>query len=166
MSIVSKYDFIGEYYVPQTQYDDLDTFIKDYEAMYLLKLLGAELYNLFISDLDANTIQKPQNQIYLDIFDPFNKDESKCIVSSKGIRKMLVMFIYFHYIRETQLTNTATGTTKNRPELAVMASYKNNIIKSFNEANNTAKAIQWFICKNSDIYPNYNGQYFDNLGLL
>ena len=162
MSIVVSTDFKGEYNVSKNCYDQIDTYIEKYEKKYLLKLLGAELYALFIADLTVSDPQIPQTTRFLDIFNSFAKDESNCIIESEGIRKMLTQLIYFHYVRENQVINTAGGTVSNSVELGKPASFKGNIVQSYNEGVNNSHSIQWFICDNSTVYPEENIQLLQN----
>ena len=166
MAIVLKSDFVGAYFISQTLYDSLDTFIEKFEKQYLLQMLGAELYKLFIADLNTATPRVPLTQIYLDIFNEFLVDNDTNVIASDGIRKMLIQFIYFEYIRETQLKNTANGTVQNAAELGVMRSWENNIVTSYNEGVTNTRAIQWYICENETSYPTYNGQQIKNIGIL
>jgi len=163
MSIVVNTDFTGEYNISKNCYDQIDFYIEKYEKKYLLKLLGAELYDLFISDLTVSDPQVPQTQRFLDIFNSFNIDESSCVVTSEGIRKMLTQLIYFHYVRENQVINTAGGTVSNSVELGLPASFKGNIVQAFNEGVDNSHSIQWFICDKSDIYPEENIQLLENI---
>jgi len=163
MSIVVNTDFTGEYNISKNCYDQIDFYIEKYEKKYLLKLLGAELYDLFIADLTVSDPQVPQTQRFLDIFNSFNIDESSCVVTSEGIRKMLTQLIYFHYVRENQVINTAGGTVSNSVELGLPASFKGNIVQAFNEGVDNSHSIQWFICDKSDIYPEENIQLLENI---
>jgi hypothetical protein len=158
MSIVVNTDFKGEYNVSKNCYDQIDFYIEKYEKKYLLKLLGAELYDLFIADLTVSDPQVPQTQRFLDIFNEFAIDENYHIVYSQGIRKMLTQLIYFHYVRENQVVNSATGTVSSNVELGLNASFKGNIVQAFNEAVENSHSIQWFICDNPTIYPEENIQ--------
>ena len=162
MSIVVNTDFTGEYNISKNCYDQIDFYIEKYEKKYLLKLLGAELYDLFISDLTVSDPQVPQTQRFLDIFNSFNIDESSCVVTSEGIRKMLTQLIYFHYVRENQVINTAGGTVSNSVELGLPASFKGNIVQAYNEGVDNSHAIQWYICDNSTDYPEENIQLLEN----
>ena len=163
MSIVVNTDFRGEYNVSKTCYDQIDFYIEKYEKKYLVKLLGAELYGLFIADLTVSDPQVPQTQRFLDIFNVFNVDNSRYVVTSEGIRRMLTQLIYFHYVRENQVINTAGGTVSNSVELGLPASFKGNIVQAFNEGVDNSHSIQWFICDNSTIYPEENIQVLENI---
>jgi hypothetical protein len=163
MSIVVNTDFTGEYNISKNCYDQIDFYIEKYEKKYLLGLLGAELYTLFIADLTATNPQIPQTTRFLDIFNSFNIDESVCIITSEGIRKMLTQLIYFHYLRENQVQNTSGGTVRNAVELGTNASFMGNEVQSYNQGVNNSHAIQWFICDKSDIYPEENIQLLENI---
>lgn len=158
MSIVVKTDFKGEYNISKTCYDQLDFYIEKYERYYLTRLLGAELYDLFISDLTVTDPQAPQTARFLNIFNEFNIDDNSCLYYSEGIREMLVQFIYFHYVRETQTENTAGGTVTNSVELGVNAKFKGNIVQVYNQAIDNSHSIQWYICENESDYPEENMQ--------
>tara|TARA_R110001632_G_C11291678_1_gene412907 strand:- start:542 stop:1042 length:501 start_codon:yes stop_codon:yes gene_type:complete len=162
MSIVVNTDFKGEYNISKNCYDQIDSYIEEYEKKYLLKLLGAELYALFIADLTVTEPQVPQTTRFLDIFNSFAKDESNCIIESEGMRKMLTQLIYFHYVRENQVINTAGGTVSNSVELGLNASFKGNIVQVYNQGINNSHSIQWYICDNLTVYPEENIQILQN----
>ena len=161
MSIVVKTDFKGEYNTSKTCYDQLDFYIEKYENYYLVRLLGSELYNLLISDLTATDPQVPQTTKFLNVFNPFSIDEHSYLYYSEGIRKMLVQFIYFHYVRENQVINSASGTVTNSVELGVNAKFMGNIVQVYNQGVKNACAIQWYINENELEYPEENMQPFE-----
>jgi hypothetical protein len=162
MSIVVNTDFTGEYNVSKTCYDQIDFYIEKYEKKYLVKLLGAELYSLFIADLTATDPQVPQSTRFLNIFNSFDIDDNSCVVTSEGIRRMLTQLIYFHYVRENQVINTAGGTVSNSVELGLPASFKGNIVQAYNQGVDNSHAIQWYICDDLTIYPEENIQILEN----
>ena len=163
MPIVSKSDFVGEYSVSKTSYDQLDWYIEKYEKKYLQKILGAELYGLFKDDLTVTDPQVPQAPRFLDIFEPFAIDDDNYVVDSDGIKKMLVQFIYFHYVRELQSENSASGTVTNSVELGINAKYEGNIVTVFNEAVDNSHAIQWYIYDRKTEFPEENMQIIQNI---
>jgi len=161
MSIVVKTDFKGEYNISKTCYDQLDFYIEKYEHYYLVRLLGAELYTFLISDLTATDPQVPQTTRFLNIFTAFSIDAHSCLYYSDGIREMLVQFIYFHYVRENQVINSASGTVTNSVELGVNAKFMGNIVQVYNQGVKNACAIQWYINENELEYPEENMQPFE-----
>lgn len=98
-------DFTGKYKISKNCYDEevLQSYIDQYEDLFMCKLLGSDLYELFKADLDINNV--PQSAIYLLIYNAFCKDlntysglnhwysNSNCLIQSQGILTMLKGFI-------------------------------------------------------------------------
>ena len=78
--------------------DKIQAYIDRYEESYLVQLLGVELYNLFIADLDVSNV--PQASRFVKIFNPFNEQVAFSLMMSKGIKDMLMGFIYFEYLKD------------------------------------------------------------------
>lgn len=156
MSILTTSDFKqGEYSLSLDQYTELDTYIAKYEKFYLLRLLGADLYALFIADLVSGV---PQTQRFIDIFNAFQEDSKPCLMISEGIKEMLKAFIYFHYSRETVYQKTPTGAVIPNPEVSTNLGYNGfNLVTAYNKGVETFNVIQWFMLDGND-YPEYNGQ--------
>jgi hypothetical protein len=159
--LVDNTDFSsGKYKIAQGSFSDLTSYIDKYESIYLRRLLGVELYNLFENDVDSNTKQ-PVTQKFIDIFDPISEDDDSEIRISEGMKEMLKGFIYFEYVRSQKFKNTVSGTVVNQPENAKDAQFSNtHIYNIYNEAVLSADTIQWYINENSSVYPEYNGQEF------
>lgn len=159
MAIVQTSDFVGEYKVSQSRFSELATYITKYEKHYLVRMLGADLYDLFIADLTLPTPQTPQTAPYQALFNAFETDDNDRIYISEGIKKMLIMFIYFHYIRDMAHQNTVTGTVTNVNENSSTPLYNGfNLVEAMNTGVETYNNIQWYIDENSATYPDYNGQ--------
>ena len=162
MGLVQTTDFIGEYKVSQSVYGDLSLYIEKYEKHYLMNLMGADLYNLFVADLTATTPQVPQTQRFLDIYNSFDIDKDSCIRSSEGMVKMLVQFIYFHYVRDTNYEQTDSGVMRTVSEVSSILPYNGyNLIESYNQGVKNYKEIQWFICDYTSVYPEENVQLLE-----
>lgn len=159
MSIVQTSDFTGEYAIAEDCFTDLSPYITKYEEFYLVRMLGAELYKLFIADLTVTTPQVPQTQRFIDIFDPFQIDDDSWVKVSEGIKTMLVQFIYFHFLRDQPNKNTTGGTIRTVSSLGENLGYDGfNLIQAYNEGVKNYHAIQWFICDNEEDYEEENIQ--------
>ena len=161
MAILQESDFAsGEYCISTNRHDnDLAEYITTYEKHFLLRLLGAELYGLFIADLTAPTPQVPQTQRFIDIFDPFEIDDNSCLHISEGIKEMLKQFVYFYYNRDKAFYNSASGFVRNDNENATNLNYNApKLVNVYNEGINNYKEIQWYICDNDETYPEENTQ--------
>ena len=167
MAIVQTTDFTGQYKIPKTCYTELSTYFAKYEKQYLVRLLGAELYDLFIADLTAGPGQVPQTQRFIDLFDPFQTDEDHCVICSEGIKKMLIQFIYFEYMRESRYGQTVSGAVQVKSSVADVLPFKGwNLERSYNEGVGNYHAIQWYICDNDDVYPEENTQRIEYIAHL
>ncbi len=137
---------------------NLLVYITDFEKNYLQELLGCDLYDLYVADLDGQG--NPQTQRFIDIYDEFCIDEDDCGIQwkSEGIFQMTKEFVYWEYVRNQPVTNTSTGDVANQNEVSrETSSSETRIYRTYNEAINTYRAIQWFICDNETVYPEYNG---------
>jgi hypothetical protein len=146
----------GEYKVPQNCFDSIQSYIDKYEKHYLLRLLGADLYDLFVADL-VNGV--PVDPIYLAIFNEFRIDETGCIRISEGIKEMLLQFCYFHIIRDLGVKKGIGGVGTYQDEVANTGYNGFNIVEAYNEGVDNWLNIQWFICENDADYPEYNGEH-------
>ncbi len=158
MGIVVNSDFVGKYALNLNQYniDKIDLYIEKYEKYYLSQMLGAELYALFIADLDVNN--EPQTPIYENIFNSFIRDYNSTVSTSNGIKEMLLGFIFYHITSDMVVNQTSIGGTKTKNENSTVMGKNASITTRFNEAVDTYKAIQCYILDNSVDYTTFNGQ--------
>lgn len=146
----------GQTKIAQGNYTDLGSYLNRYEQDYLVNLLGVDLYALFAAQVTSYTVAAG---IYKDLYDPFKVDEGNLIIESKGMLEMLKGFMYFEYMRKSQIKNTAFGAVKQVSEVSRESAYTEfNIYAAYNESINTYNAIQWYIKNNDTVYPSYNGQ--------
>lgn len=157
-NILTPDDFgSGEYKVPQNCFDSIQPYIDKYEKLYLTRVLGAELYDLFIADLVSGV---PVTAIYLSLFDEFRTDESGCIRIYEGMKEMLKQYCYYHIIRDIGVKKGIGGVGKYQNEVAEVGYKGFNIVEAYNEGVDNTNALQWFICENDTDYPTYNGEHF------
>ena len=164
MSILIPSNFTGnEYAIPKDCFTSLQPYIDKYERYYLTRLLGAELYNLFIADLTAlPSPQVPQDAIYLSLFNEFSIDDNECIYISEGMIEMLKQFVYFHFMRDMSNHKKIAGVYRTNIETGTNLGYNGyNLVESYNQGVTNYKNIQWFICENDGDYPTENIQHLD-----
>ena len=158
MSIIQISDFKGEYKIATDCFSDLSDYITTYEKYYLVRLLGADLYNLFIADLTPTTPQIPQTARFLNIFNPFDIDKDNSLYTSEGIKQTLIQLIYFHITRDIPNAKTASGTVRMANESSENNPYNGfNLTESYNKGIENYTTITWYICDNDQDYPEYNG---------
>jgi len=155
--LLTNTDFVGEYAIPQNQYtkDDLNSFIDRYERSYLYKLLGVELGNLFIADLVAKV---PQSAEYLAIYNEFAEDYNYGALISRGMKDMMLRFVYFEYVRTQKYNVSITGVVQTNGTNSTPAKYDSHwITRVYNDGVDTANAIQCYIEDNSTDYSTFKG---------
>jgi len=149
----------NEYSLPTKKYGDYQSYLDKYEKKFLVDLLGAELYGLFIADLVSGV---PQTQRFIDIYDPFDIDDDSCVRRSEGMKLATMQYVYFYAVRDSPVKKTNTGVVFNDNENSTGPSYSGfNIVEAYNESVKNAKEIQWYICDNDEDYPEENVQLFE-----
>ena len=141
--ILVKSDFVGKYELAKSINDGIDTVLSQYEEIYLIDLLGYELAQLFISDLTNHIPVTPR---FVTIFNQLNDE----YIRSRGIKQMMLGFIYFEYQRVNQNKSTNVGQVVNNTEVSSRASNV-NWFQKYNESINDFRSIQRYIIKNKDI---------------
>lgn len=165
--LVELKDFKGEFSIVANAYteEDHQVYLDKYERIYLIRLLGAELYKLLIADL--NTSGVPQSTRFLNIYNPFEIDKNCQVWVSEGLKQMIIAFVSYHIIRDSDYLKTLAGNTSNVSDNSEKISQvKAKVWEYFNKGVDTVWAIQWFICDNKADYPEFNGQNFDKISWL
>lgn len=155
MAYITVEDFVNKFEIHTIGIDDekLTAYIDRYEAIYLIEMLGKELYDLFIAGVTAGT------PIYITLYNPF-VEQINCgeILNSRGVEDMLLGFTYFEYQRDAKVQQTSIGTVKMKSENSERAGNLNtNIFGRYNESIDTYKAIQQYILENISTYPTFRG---------
>ena len=151
--LITKSDFVGQFAIPKTVNDNIDSFILDYEEQYLIDLLGVELFDLFQADL-VNRI--PQTNIYLAIYNKFTEAIGSFVYSSIGMKNMVLGYLYFEITRDNNTKNTSSGQVNNVIETSVRSGNA-MLFKKHNDSIKTHKVIQTYILDNLDVYPTFKG---------
>ena len=142
---------------------EVDGAIDTYEQQLIYELLGVELAELFI----ANVIDHaPTEERFVDIFESWFKEIDETLIKSIGMKQMLVWWVFFFYVREQSQDNSIQGNVQNQGSINYDSkmSYA-TLVKNYNTAIQTFKAIQTFIESNLSIYPEYKGVCKEYIGL-
>jgi hypothetical protein len=154
--IVSIGDFTGKYELHTGIYDQskITAYIAKYEPRYMRELLGAQLYEDFVSDIDQQS-NEPKSPNFQTLYNPFAVDVNLYrILESEGIKEMLIGFLYFEYIKDTSNTITPFGNTVSRSELSKLAtSLQSLMYNRYNESVRTFMAIREYIVLNWNDFP-------------
>jgi hypothetical protein len=158
--IVTIEDFIGKYELSTGMYDTekLQEYIDKYEPLYLIHLLGADLYAEFKADLILGG-GIPTEQRFLFVLEPFNYDYNFDILISQGMKSLLLGCIYFEYLKDLSNQVTIAGNIKPIGENSINTSTLNTMMYGrYNDGIKTYRTIQYYICvvKPED-YDGFNG---------
>lgn len=140
----------------------ITSYILRYEEQYLIDLLGVELFNLFKADI-ASPPNPPASPIYAALYDPIRQDDGTCIRISRGMKDMVMGFLWWEYMRDAKFRQALTGMFVDKSENSREAPFDEyNIYGRYNESIESYQTIQWYIKKDTaNAYPTYNGQCKD-----
>lgn len=157
--VVKIEDFsVGRMAIPRTswQKDDVQNYLDIHEEGYLIRLLGYDLYVLFLADLDANGV--PQTQRLIDIYNQFVLSDDCENCRSRGMKTLLKGIIFFYYQRDQPVKATTTGPRRRKGENTENVDTTSfDITTRYNNSVDDFKCIQRLICKNIEDYPEYKG---------
>lgn len=170
MILLELSDFNKFYRLAQS--DDVDPIIQDYidrfEEVYIKKMLGVELGQLFILDIqgldsDSAAIEE-RFQILLDGFIKQKDNDGDVVWQNIGMKNTLAGLVYYHYVIDTQGKHSQSGYILNKSEVSGTGSPQEAAgfaEEKWNGSLPSIYAIQWWCgCEDSDNYPEYNGVYF------
>lgn len=160
MAIVTPFDFNGKYVVARSgsQSDQITEAVSDNEMKFLAMVLGVELRDTLLNDLGGGGI--PVTPKYLYIYNAFQV-QSFCdnkLLSSNGMKRMLLGFIYFTIVNDKRTSPSFMGgntrpVTENSEQVIDL-----KMFDYYNESVNSSRAIQEYIRQNIEDYPEYKGQ--------
>lgn len=160
MALVEVSDFTGRFLLAKNTYNvgPIQAYINEFVASALANLLGAELAEDFMLDLNGSS--EPVSPEFLVLYNPFNIDHCNEVITSQGIKHYLIGIVYWWYMVEDRIQPSAAGGS-GQPKIEVSQSGNKPAAEHYqryNSAVNTGRAIQAYIENNPDVYPNYNGQ--------
>lgn len=153
--LISSSDFVGKYAIPQDSFSDLDGFIDELEERYLIDLMGFDFYTAFVASMTGS----PSLPIapYIIIYNKLFVDQNCYSIRSEGMKKMLIGFMYFEYMRSDKFKATTQGIVVNASDTSKPAPY-GPIYKYYNDSVATYQAIQRYIYSHqSDFTPKFAG---------
>tara|TARA_R110000772_G_scaffold9622_6_gene31546 strand:+ start:4495 stop:5007 length:513 start_codon:yes stop_codon:yes gene_type:complete len=156
---ITFFDFgKGKFELHKGMYEQqkIQAYIEKYERLYLIQLLGGQLFNDFVADLNAGVPVSPE---YLAVYNPFVYDENNCdVVISDGMVEMIKGFIYFEYLKDqinqVWVSGVVAPTGENSNNVSTL---NQQIYTRYNDAVRIYRAIQRYMCDNSNEYLNFNG---------
>jgi hypothetical protein len=151
---ITSENFTGKFSVTLNGFAtaDFDIYIERYKTVYLVEMLGVELYDLFIQGLID------EDELSEKLYNSFYEQVDCNLLYSNGVIDMLVGFIYYHWLIDQKVTQSIAGGVKTKGENSTLP--KNDygyIFDRYNESIKTYKAIQQYCIDNSAVYPTFKG---------
>ena len=156
MAILQASDFANKFEIHTNGVNLLKvtSYIERYEESYIIDMLGVELGELFLADLEEPT----PDPIYTFLYEPFNYQNDYEILKSRGLVDMLLGFIYFEYLRDMKVQQTINIPVKVKGQNSDRANTLNmGLFERYNDSIVTYQAIQKYICENTEDYPTFKG---------
>jgi hypothetical protein len=156
-SITAPIDYkVGQYKININKHNEADVqaCIDSVEELALIQLFGVDFKDIVLQGV-VDLVQ-----IYEKLYNPFTfQDSCDRIWQSKGVKEMLLGFVYFEWFATHSVAVVLDGQRENESENSKSASsLKANNEKRYNDAVKTYRAIQAYINDNLDIYPEFKGQ--------
>lgn len=155
-SITTPADFNGQYSINRNKHNEasIQACIDSVEELVLLELFGVDFKAIVLQGVVDEVV------IYENLYNPFNfQDSCDRIWQSKGIKEMLLGFVYWEWFATHSVAVVLDGQRENESENSKSASsLKANNEKRYNDAVKTYRAIQAYINENLDIYPEFKGK--------
>jgi len=164
-NIVEISDFTGKFKIATDQYTEteFEAFRDERQFDMIYEMLGAVLGAAFIADLNSSGV--PVSAPYTTIFAPFVANQNGCLIRSEGIKKMVRNDLFVKWARENGKDVNLPGNSSSEQENSTPVLSVTWIVLKYNQAIDTARAIQWYIGKNSADFPYYNGQEMEYMSI-
>ena len=91
------------------QETDLDEYIDKVEEVYLPKLFGKELYNLFVADWNSPPVGVPTANRFNIVYSEWTFQDDCVMIYSIGMIEMLKCFVYYLYLRDDVTRSSTVG---------------------------------------------------------
>jgi hypothetical protein len=163
--LVTIDDFVGDFFLQQdiTTQNAFNSIRDEWDRVYIRRMLGVELGNLFLADFDTNS-GVPTGR-YKTIYDPIQDDSNGIIIESRGIKYMMKGITWYYFARQNNTIASTGGNKTTASENSTPSDQSFFLAKNFNSAIKTGREIQRYIRENSSDYPEYNGQYLNMISL-
>ena len=141
-----------------------------YEEMILKKLLGYDLYTLYVTDLALSVVGSPTTQRFIDLVDgkEFSFEYGGNTISTKwmglrnstNLKSLIAYYVYYNYRNETENFNSGAGQVTSLTENSTKVDVRPKLISSWNKTIDLYGFIPYkSVCnwnENIDTYIHYN----------
>ena len=127
--------------------NNLDVFVDKYVIDYLIRLLGKELAQAFLEEIEKPT----PDQIWTDL-------KSQLLIKFGSYnRSPLANYVYFMVSRDAVTKTTTGGEADPEFDFAKNVSNNNKLIKAWNDMADMTIPIKRWICEYADDYKDFMG---------
>ena len=158
-ALITIADFTGLYNIAVSPSNDADLalFITEYQDKYLRLFMGEKMYSEF----------DPEDNIYKPLIDGSDVFMLNSVwIKFDGLKKMLVPFVYFHFMRENSSKQTPVGLVDANVSNSIAVKPIDECIMAWNNAvkifNNGVK----YCLKNNGTFPNFQGEELGTINHL
>jgi len=141
---------------------DINGLIDSLEKPYLVRILGLELAELYLLDVDSFGI--PVSPGFIVLNNQLFVQKGNGYIYSNGIKSILKGFIRSEWVKELQKQQDPTGLSITRKENA--NSLREASYSGYNEQVLQVDAIQLYCSDNMATYPLFKGQRFNTINPL
>ena len=164
MVLVTPEHFVGRIELARSTKIDtvLEEYIERFEAKFIRQILGVELGNLLIADVQAESGSDPIEERFTNIIEPFQiQEDCSPIHESAGLIDVIASMIFFHYVTDRQVLQSQSGAKRAAAEASVILTPREAQRQGesvWNEALSSIEAIQWRCSVHEyDTYPEFMG---------
>lgn len=168
MSLIDKTFFVKKLNIPNTgtpEVDEIvDSYIKQYEPQFLLKLMGYPLYKAFIAAPAEDRFKAIiDGEEYTDLNGMMNKWPGLVVTISDStpVQKQCIIanYVYYKYRAENATQFTGIGEAIIGGENATMVNPRKKMALVWNEMSDQVKQLLQFLDSKQDLYPEWNNIY-------
>ena len=165
MALINSSYFIGEKSIPNTSYPEVAGIVSNliaiHEKDFLIKLLGYELFKLFIAGIAVGS----PDQRYLDIkngveFTGLDGRLKKWegLVDATTFKSPIADYVYYHYLRQVANNASGVGQVQATVENSMIVSSAKQQARSYNNMVTKCMLFVEFMQLNGSVYPEYQFQ--------
>lgn len=134
-TLIAPADFKGENNIPDKDLvgENLQGFIDKYEAIFLKKLMGADLYTVYLAT--------PTNIRFTNLM--------------QWVKPAEIDYVYWFWMQDQQIQTLGTGTGQTKKQNAITATPWPKMVRAWNEMVGYNKEFNKYVDDNKLTYPEY-----------
>src|SRR5258708_26346771 len=165
-NIVNQSFFVGDIYISNLSHtadiNRITDFINKHEPQCLIKLLGYQLYKLFMTEPSTRMTELQDGAEYTNSLGELRKWQG--IKHDKNI-SLIANYVYFYFQEAQKAQSTGTGTSTSKPEAGLAISPADKMTKAWNFFSDEVKEMSHFLwlkkgLDGTRVYPEFSCHQF------